>query len=177
MVTTEGIAGLSVRRIAQAAQTSTTAVYSLFGGKEELQRGVIVRAFSSFAQSQESIPATDDPVTDAAGLGVMYLQWALDNPRLYQVMFGQELAGVAPSAEVDQASARAIAPLTDAVRRAIDTGAFRAEHPATIVASLWSTVHGLTELLLTGRLPDGADPAKAAMATLDGWRTSDQRRS
>lgn len=64
-----------------------------------------------------------------------------------------------------------MAPLTEAVTRAIGNGTFLPAEPTIIVISLWSTVHGLAQLLLAGLVPAEADPARAAMATLDGWRT------
>ena len=57
MVAADGIGALSVREVARAADTSTTAVYSLFGNKEGLSRAILVRAFDSFARAQRSASA------------------------------------------------------------------------------------------------------------------------
>lgn len=169
----DGIAGLSLRAIAQGAGTSTAAVYSLFGSKEALQRAVLVRAYEGFAEEQNQVEVTEDPVTDLAGLGAVYVQWALGHPRLYQLMFGESLVGVGPSAEVAGASQRAMRRLTDGVRRAVNNGDFRGADGdvPTIATSLWAQVHGLASLMLAGRLPDGVDVATAALATIEGWRT------
>lgn len=164
-----GLGALSVRGVARAAQTSTTAVYSLFGSKEDLAREVLIRAFDDFGAAQRSA-VTGHLADDVAGLGLLYIQWALDNPRLFELMFGPQTAGISSSEQLDVTAARAMAPLTAAVTKAIDAGFFREDEPMTIVASLWAQVHGLTMLMLNGRLPPGADPARAALAVLDGWR-------
>ncbi|MEE3851216.1 TetR/AcrR family transcriptional regulator [Gordonia sp. LSe1-13] len=165
-----GVDALSVREVARAAGTSTTAVYSLFGNKEGLIRGVLVRAFESFTAAQESATGAEVE-SDLANLGVQYVGWALGNPRLYELMFGESRAGIAPTAETEAASARAIAPLRHGVARAIDTGVFREGADVdTVAASLWSQVHGLSLLLLSGHFPAAADPAASAMAVIDGWR-------
>ncbi|AZG48213.1 putative HTH-type transcriptional regulator [Gordonia insulae] len=165
IVGADGLAALSVRAVAKAAGTSTSAVYTLFGSKDDLTRGVLVRAFESFAAAQES--ATD---ADLAGLGVHYVGWALEHPRLYEIMFGEALAGLAPTAETEAAAARAIAPLRRGVAQAMEANVFRVAEVDTVVASLWSQVHGMAMLLLSGHFPAAADPVAAAMAVIDGWR-------
>ena len=89
----DGFGALTVRTVASAAGTSTTAVYSLFGSMADLQVGVLVRAFDSFASAQESVGASDAPERDIAGLGMTYVQWALTNPRLFAVMFSPPAPG------------------------------------------------------------------------------------
>lgn len=170
VVREHGVGALALRALAETAGTSTTAVYALFGSKEALQRAVLVTAFERFAESQESIPVTDDPVHDIAGLGMVYVQWAIDHPRLYEAMFGTALAGIAPSEELETARQRAIARVSDGVQRALDSGAFRPSDPATVVASLWAQVHGLAVLMIAGILPEGAEPGAAAFAAVEGWR-------
>lgn len=167
----DGIGSLPLRSIAERAETSTTAVYALFGNKEGMQRAVLTRAFGEFADDQELVEVTGDPVIEIAGLGARYVQWAIGHPRLYEAMFGEMLAGIAPSAELSQARVRAVARISEAVQRALDSGAFRTADPATITASLWAQVHGLALLMIAGQLPEGADPATAALATIEGWRS------
>lgn len=170
MVAADGIGALSVREVARAADTSTTAVYSLFGNKEGLARAILVRAFDAFADAQRSASvAATDPAT-LAGLGVAYVGWALENPRLYELMFIDVLAGVERTEETSSAATRAITPLREGVERAISSGALRAADIDTVVASLWAQVHGMAMLLLSGNYPDGADPVAAATAVIDGWR-------
>ncbi|MCR5979760.1 TetR family transcriptional regulator [Gordonia jinghuaiqii] len=169
-----GLRALSVRDVAHAAGTSTTAVYSLLGNKEGLARGVLIRAFESFASAQEA--AADD--RDAAGLvdlGTAYVGWALENPRLYELMFGEARSGMTPSEETRAAAARAIEPLRSGVSQAITAGVFRVADVDTVVASLWAQVHGLALLLLSGHFPAGADPVAAATAVIDGWRAAEHQ--
>lgn len=171
MVEDAGITALPVRDVAARAGTSTTAVYSLFGGKVGLQRAVILRACDDFASAQAGAGVTDDPARDIAELGVVYVQWALDHPRLYEVIFGQAVVGLEPTPEIERAAARAMAPLTDAVGRAVAAGQFRAAPVEVVAASLWAQVHGIASLLLAGRLDPDLDLASAAAAVIDGWRT------
>ncbi|MBR7191029.1 TetR/AcrR family transcriptional regulator [Gordonia sp. SCSIO 19800] len=170
MVAADGIGALSVREVARAADTSTTAVYSLFGNKEGLARAILVRAFDAFADAQRSAAAAATDPTALAELGVAYVGWALENPRLYELMFGDALVGVARTEETRAAATRAITPLREGVQAAITAGVFRDADTDTVVASLWAQVHGMAMLLLSGNYPDGADPVAAATAVIDGWR-------
>lgn len=166
----EGFGALPLRDIAERAGTSTTAVYSLFGNKEGLQRAVLVAGFSDFADAQDAMPASDrDVITEIAGLGAIYVQWATDHPRLYEVMFGEALAGITPTPELQEARERAMGRIADAVRRALASGAFRPAEAATVMTSLWAQVHGLASLIIAGQLPPDADPGTAAWAAIAGW--------
>ncbi|MET4165547.1 MULTISPECIES: TetR/AcrR family transcriptional regulator [Gordonia] len=172
VVAAHGVGALSVREVARAADTSTTAVYSLFGNKEGLSRAILVRAFDSFAGAQRSaVAAAEGPMT-LEGLGVAYVGWALENPRLYELMFSDALAGVERTDETRAAATRAITPLREGVQAAIGAGLLRAADTETVVASLWAQVHGMATLLLSGNYPAGADPVAAATAVIDGWRTA-----
>lgn len=168
-VRAEGLGALVLRDLAQRADTSTRAVYSLFGSKEALQLAVLTEVFTAFGDDQRLVPQTDDPAEDIAGLGARYVQWALDHPRLYEAMFGESLTAMQPSPELDAARERAFSGLFEAVRRAIASGHFRPADEATVAASLWAQVHGLTSLMIAGQLPQGADPASAALAAIRGW--------
>ncbi len=168
-VAERGVAALALRDVAERAGTSTAAVYSLFGSKEALHRAVLIAAFTDFGAEQAAQPASDDPVADIAGLGARYVQWALDHPRLYEAMFTEGAAGLAPTPELDRARLQAIAGVSDAVRRALEAGAFRPADEVTVVTSLWAQVHGLAALTTAGQLPDEADPAAAAWAVIEGW--------
>ena len=172
MVAANGVGALSVREVARAADTSTTAVYSLFGNKEGLSRAILVRAFDSFAHAQRSAAAAAAGEATLEGLGVAYVGWALENPRLYELMFSDALVGVERTEETRAAATRAITPLRAGVQEAVSSGRLRAADPETVVASLWAQVHGMATLLLSGNYPEGADPVAAATAVIDGWRTA-----
>jgi AcrR family transcriptional regulator len=145
LVDREGPDRVTLREVAASAGTSTTAVYSLFGGKAELLTAVVDGGFTSFAQSQRR--AADGGLR---ALGVAYREWALAHPALYRLMFGSggrpgERASVAPTPEVADA---AMAPLREAVAEGQRSGQLR-EAPLEIAAmAIWGQVHGLVSLEL-----------------------------
>ncbi|MEA5454969.1 TetR/AcrR family transcriptional regulator [Sinomonas sp. JGH33] len=167
LVDREGPARVTLREVASAAGTSTTAVYSLFGGKAELLQAVVDGGFASFAQSQRE--AADGGLRT---LGSAYRDWALGHPALYRLMFGSSarpVGSVAPSATVGEA---AMAPLRDAVAAGQRTGELRAAPVEVAVFAIWGQVHGLVSLELACVEP-GADwagiYAEALEAVARAW--------
>jgi AcrR family transcriptional regulator len=175
LLTSEGPDALSLRRLATAAGTSTSAVYALFGGKPGILRALFIEAFTRFAAHLDTVTPSDDPLADLLALSHAYRVNALTNPHLYAVMFGSPVPGFDPAAE-DYAHAEAtFTPLLDTVRRAVATGLLREANPHLIATALWATVHGLVSLELGRAMPDGAGPPgelfeAAIRANLDGWR-------
>lgn len=174
LVSTRGVAALSLRRLAADAATSTTAVYSLFGGKPALVRELYVEAFARLARRLHAVERTDDPVEDLVRLGIAYRASALSDPHLYDVMFGGAIPGFTPDDDARATAATAVAPLRDAIAAGISWGAFTAD-PQTMTTACWALAHGLVSLELTGALPPTPDAAatyeSALRANLKGWRS------
>lgn len=175
LLTSEGPDALSLRRLAAAAGTSTSAVYALFGGKPGILRALFVEAFTRFGAHMDTVTPSDDPLADILALGRAYRASATADPHFYTVMFGSPVPGFEPAPQ-DWAQAEAtFTPLLDAVRRAVTAGLLIDADPGLIATALWANVHGLVSLELGAAIPPQAGaPAKvfeaAIHATLDGWR-------
>ncbi|MBV9160570.1 MAG: WHG domain-containing protein [Pseudonocardiales bacterium] len=175
LLTSEGPDALSLRRLAAAAGTSTSAVYALFGGKPGILRALFVEAFTRFGAHLDTVRPSDDPLADILALGRAYRASATADPHLYMVMFGSPVPGFEPAPQ-DWAQAEAtFTPLLDAVRRAVVAGLLIDANPGLIATALWANVHGLVSLELGAAIPPQAGaPATvfeaAIRATLDGWR-------
>ncbi|MGH3897388.1 MAG: TetR-like C-terminal domain-containing protein [Pseudonocardiaceae bacterium] len=178
LLTSEGPEALSLRRLAAAAGTSTSAVYALFGGKPGLMRALFLEAFSRFGEYQDTVVPSEDPLADLLALGRAYRASARADPHFYAVMFGSLMPSFEPTPQ-DMAHARAtFTPVLDAVRRAIAAGLLRDDaDPVLIATALWASVHGLVSLELGSAIhTEVGEPAEvfeAVMrANLDGWRAS-----
>lgn len=177
MVTAEGPNALNLRRLATEAGTSTTAVYSLFGGKAEVLRALFVEAFTRLGTHQNAVIPSDDPLADILALERAYRTSATTDPHLYAVMFGSPAPGFDPTPQDWEHAAATFTPLLDAVRRGVSAGLLRDVAPGLIATALWANVHGLVSLELGRAIPPQAGaPAEvfetAIHANLDGWRTN-----
>jgi len=88
LVATGGPGALSVRTVADAAGTSTRAVYSLFGSKKGLVDVLAERAFRYLGAGLAAADETDDPAGDLIRLGSrMYRNFVREHPSLFRIAF------------------------------------------------------------------------------------------
>lgn len=176
LLSTEGAKALSLRKLAADAGTSTTAVYSLFGGKPDLVNALYAEGFRRFGDRMRAVTRTGDAVEDLVRLGLAYRESALADPHLYSIMFTKAVPGFEPSAEANELGRGTLAPLTEVVRNGISSGQFADLPPETIAVSSWGLVHGLVSLELNGNLPPhfdvGAAYERALRAHAQGWRAA-----
>lgn len=157
LLSDEGPAALNLRRIAMDVGTSTTAVYSFFGGKPGLIRALYLEAFGRFGATLGRVDKTGNPLLDLRALGIAYRESALANPHMYAVMFGRVITEFDPDPEDAAVGMATMDPLVDAVQAAIDEGLLVRADPMSIAVALWAQAHGLVSLELGGSLPDGFD--------------------
>ena len=79
---------MSLRELAQSQGTSTSAIYTIFGGKAELIEAIVREAHDSFSAAQREALGAGDSLECLQRLGMAYRRWALDHSSLYLVMFG-----------------------------------------------------------------------------------------
>jgi AcrR family transcriptional regulator len=154
LIAEEGRDALTLRRLAAEAGTSTMAIYTHFGGMEQLRHEVRREGFARLAHHLGGVAATDDPVADLIVLGWAYHVNATTNPDLYRVMFMEPAHGGDPRDRVDHTTFQM---LVDSVSRCLDAGRFRPAAPLSLANQLWAVSHGVAALQLGGML--GADEA------------------
>ncbi|HEY0803736.1 MAG TPA: TetR/AcrR family transcriptional regulator [Pseudonocardiaceae bacterium] len=155
-----GPTALTTRRLAAAVGKSTMAVYTHFGGMDDLVRAMVHEGFARLHQRLGTVDTTDDPVADVITLGYAYRGNALEYPHLYAVMFGSSALGGFELTDEDRQHGRyTLRFLVNAVRRAMTAGRFRVDDPQLVAQHMWIALHGLVTLELGGYLVDpyGAD--------------------
>ena len=172
----DGIASLSLRSLAGQVGTSTSAVYSLFGGKAELLGALYGEAFAQFGAAQRSVPVTGDLGADLKALGRGYWTWATAHPDLYPMLFSGVLGDVEPSPAQAAAAAATIEPLARLVQSGVDSGRMVGD-PGAITFAIWAAVHGAVSLVLAHCAPDDEQTRSdwfdaTAGAVIAGWLAS-----
>ncbi|MGM7776025.1 TetR-like C-terminal domain-containing protein [Arthrobacter sp. KNU-44] len=169
LVDRDGPARVTLRDVAATAQTSTTAIYSLFGGKAQLLTAAVDDGFRSFGESQRLAERGG-----LRGLGLAYRSWALEHPALYRLMFGGALASYVDCSPTPAVASEAMLPLMEAVTASQKAGTVRDAEAATIAMSIWGQVHGLVSLELANMNDSGTDWEGIYDAALDavarGWQ-------
>jgi AcrR family transcriptional regulator len=143
LITEEGPAGLSTRRLAGEAGTSTMAVYTYFGSLGELVREIVHDGFARLEQLFKLVEPSDDPVADMVLLGRAYRYNALTNRHVFGVMFGgSSLEGFALTEEDRQYGRYTLTSVTECAVRCIEAGRFRHDDPILVSHEMWFAVHG-----------------------------------
>ncbi|MET9757486.1 TetR-like C-terminal domain-containing protein [Streptomyces sp. NPDC006372] len=170
MLATRPRESVTVRALAAAAGTSTTAVYSLCGGKDGLIGEVRNRAVAGLFRDVSAVPASEDPLADLYALAAAYRRWGREHNHLYTVLFGG-VQSFDPSGAVGTSDP--IRPLLEAIDRGLAESVLAGE-TRSIALSVWVTLHGLVTLELAGALDAATaeDTFRSTIhATLRGWAT------
>jgi AcrR family transcriptional regulator len=147
----EGPGGFTTRGVAGAAETSTPAVYELFGDKAGLVREVFFEGFRVLRRQLEATPTTDGPVADLRTLGVAYRAFINERPQLSRVMFSRPFSDFDPRPSESEASGSVRTLIVSRVQRCIDAGEI--EGDATDLAhGLVALIQGLAEAEISRRL-------------------------
>src|SRR6516225_773387 len=161
-----GVGGLSLRAAARRAQVSAMAPYRHFADKEALLAAVAKYGFRELAARLTAATATAaDPRAGLAALGVAYVLFACDEPSLFKLMFGPTIEKKSAHPGLDEAGWACF----NALRQAVAMAGFVDGETALNDVSLacWSLVHGLSGLVVDGRLVDkGAGPPEAIATRL-----------
>jgi AcrR family transcriptional regulator len=156
----DGVHGLSTRRLAQLAGTSTTAIYTLFGGKEGLFEALFVEGFTRLSAALRAVAeSTPDPLERLRAMNARYRAFALAHPADYGVMFERVLPGHVHSAASLEAAWMGMQPLLETVRACMSAGVIAHGDVEAVAMRFWASGHGLVSLELAGYFRDRADLA------------------
>jgi AcrR family transcriptional regulator len=149
----KGYEAFSLRQVAERIGYSATTIYLYFENKDALVAAVIEEGFERFLRALEAVH-TEDPKASVTDLGRAYVRFALANSVYYRLMFMNRPDLIALAAQGDSGKFHAsFAVLQRAVQRAIDAGAYRPGDARGYSFVLWSLVHGLASLAITGMAP------------------------
>jgi AcrR family transcriptional regulator len=153
LVARDGVAALSVRSVAEAVGTSTRAVYSVFGSKEALVRGLATHAFELLMQAVDATPLTEDPVADLqAALVSGFRPYAVKHPDLFRLAL--VWSPVTPDAGVFEASETAFSRLELRVERVRAAGLLSDRSTREVAFELAAVSNALANLEVCGTPPD-----------------------
>jgi AcrR family transcriptional regulator len=148
MFATQGIEATTMRAIAGRIEYTPTAIYHHFKDKDALIIELCHCDFRTLARQFSQIERIDDPVERLRRIGDAYVQFAMENPHHYQIMFMTRTPYAEPEYDRGNPEEDAYAFLVQTVQECIDTGRFRPEFtdPHQVGQMFWSTVHGLVSL-------------------------------
>ena len=147
---TAGPDGLSVRRIAAAANVAPMGVYNHFDSKFGIVEALFIEGFERLGEALTAIADVQDPSEALREGGRRYRALALAHPMVYQVMFLRAVPGFEPSERALEVAARAFDSLVAAVQRAMAAGVIADASPTETAQLIWAGIHGWVSLELLG---------------------------
>jgi AcrR family transcriptional regulator len=153
----DGLSALSLRAVARRAGVSQAAPYHHFPDKDALLAALGAEGFDALDRAmRDRMAGLVDPAQRLVASGTAYVAFAVENPALFQIMFGATMRGGGAHAERTAAGARAYATLERAVLATLAESVGEGRATALACLRAWALAHGLAKLLVEG----GLDPAR-----------------
>ena len=143
-----GIDAVTIRGVARITGVSHTAPLHHFAHREALLDAIAQRGFDRMlAALAASVPdPATPPVVQLRAYGLAYVDTAVASPRLFDLMFGRPRDAVGETAGL---------LLVDLCAAAIARGDLAGSDALRLSHLLWSAVHGLASLYVSGYLGSG----------------------
>jgi len=175
-----GIVGFTVRAVAAQSETSTPAVYELFGDKGGLVGEVFFEGFRMLRLRFDRLGETDDTRADLVEVIGAVRSFVRDNPVLAEVMFSRPFADFDPGPEEAAAGSSVREFIVGRVRRCVGAGVIVGNETdvAHVLLALTQGLAGQENAGWLGTSKASVDRrwALALSATLDGLGPSPSRR-
>jgi len=167
----DGYKGLYMRKIADKAGISATAIYRHFSNKEELFHRLVKKGFAMY--TQYLMPALEEPTAEKRFKKTMEyaLDFILEQPKYFELIFVKsetkdELVNF-DDLRVD--SKISFDFYTDRITECINEGYLKKDNPSEISVLLLASYTGFFGLYTSGLLPRSKKDIKALY-----WRTTDR---
>jgi AcrR family transcriptional regulator len=157
----EGLAGLSMRRVAERVGLTAPAIYRHFEDKEALLQALGAEGFRIFGTYLWEALGETTPQARLLRTVERYLRFGLEQSRYYEVIF------ISPASELGlermpqqnrERLGSSFQFLLDRVKECMEVGMLAQGEPADVAVSIWAHVHGMVSLRLMGHLGQLEEP-------------------
>lgn len=145
----EGVRSLSLRKVAAKVGVSHSAPYAHFPDKEALIAAITTEGFRQlYARIAAAIKANQDHLPGLlVEVACAYVQFAIEAPAFYKLMFSGMLINEQEYPELVQITKQNFQLLVDMVRQCQAAGILPDGPEDVLAVSIWSLVHGFSSLL------------------------------
>jgi len=158
----EGFEHVTMRKIADIIEYSPTTVYLYFKDKNEILYNLHELGFQKMGEKNQNLSEIENPLMRLYKMGENYIEFGLENPEFYDVMFIQQ----APMQVLEQMEncdwkhgETALNTIKQAVEECIQQGFLKKGNVEAASMSIWGMVHGLVSLAIRHRLDKLCPPA------------------
>lgn len=149
----EGYNNVTMRKIADKIEYSVGTIYLYYKDKGEIFFELHNRGFAEFYKKQLSVQNIKDPIERLKAHGEAYIQFAIEHPEYYDVMFiSRTPAKAIHKFNHWEQGERTYELLKLNIKQAMESGYFKKVDLEVAAFSLWSFVHGIASLYVRERL-------------------------
>ncbi|HMV80209.1 MAG TPA: TetR/AcrR family transcriptional regulator [Leptospiraceae bacterium] len=149
----EGIHGLSLRKIAKKLGTSHAAPHRHFQDKNQLLAEISEKGFLILQKMiVQNMEHETVPSKKLKKYGESYIRFAAEYPQYFRVMFGENFYEKNSYPECEKAGMDAFNLLLTVISECMEKKEFAKGNPLASAISAWSAVHGLSSLIVDNRL-------------------------
>jgi AcrR family transcriptional regulator len=154
ILASEGVNGLTLRKAARQAGVSHAAPYAHFADKQALIAAISTEGYRRFFEQITAVVTRyeNDPLRQVIEGAWAYMKFALDDPAHFRITFSGVVEKEKDHPALVDATAQSFAQVVHIVERCQQTGILNPEPPDLLAVSIWSAVHGLVSLLISGQI-------------------------
>ena len=150
----KGIGQTTIRNIADSIDYSIGTVYVYFRDKNEILHALHTQCFADLGGQLKVLFSVKDPMERLKAMGNVYINYGLDNPDMYDLMFTlkapMEFLETIQKDEWDEGKA-SFDLLKTTVKQCMDAGHFKGHKLEPLSFLIWSCVHGMCSLKIGSR--------------------------
>lgn len=152
-IAAHGTEKLSLRALAREAGVSPTAPYRHFPSKQSLLAALAEEGFHELRARFDAVAAAPHPDLEQRllALGVAYVEFALEHPTTYELMFGRVLGDFSPFRSLQEAGEGCYLVLYRILAEGLSPDASPPLSATRLGGVVWAAVHGVASLLLYHR--------------------------
>lgn len=150
----KGIEQTTIRNIADAIDYSVGTVYVYFKDKNAILHALHTQGFIQLGSEFKTLHAVSDPMERLKAMGKVYINFALTNTEMYDLMFNlkapMEFLSAIDQDEWNEGKAT-FDELRTTVKECMDAGHFKGHTMEPLAFLIWSMVHGMCSLEISQR--------------------------
>ncbi|CAN5588302.1 hypothetical protein BH11BAC3_BH11BAC3_07100 [soil metagenome] len=150
----KGVEQTTIRSIASAIDYSVGTVYVYFKDKNEILHALHTMGFTQLGGNFKVLYSVADPMERLKAMGAVYIQFAVDNPDMYDLMFSlkapMEFLDAINEEEWNEGKGT-FDVLRTTVNQCMDAGHFKGHDLEPLAFMIWGLVHGICTLEISKR--------------------------
>jgi AcrR family transcriptional regulator len=153
-LSTEGVGGLSLRKVAQRAGVSHSAPYAHFADKQALIAAISTEGYRQLYIKLLTVSRNyaGDPLRQLVEAAWVYTRFALDDPAHFKITFSGIIEKEKEYPAFVEMSQRSFSVVVEIVRACQADGILEAGPTDAVAVSVWSLVHGFVSLLIESQI-------------------------